>query len=283
MSTTLNSNSGLAINSLASLGDPLRSLYRLKPAIWVYSAMILFVLVGCFLVAQSFDDRLLLGVSVWTKPFKFALSLGVYFITIAIYAQYMPERYFTLKRGWLLVLIPTACALFEIVYITLQASQGETSHFNSSSAYHATMYSLMGLGAVMLVSILVWMAFSIARNESLNNPVVLAIVIGLLLTFFLGGGLGGYLGNQSGHWVGGVTTDANGSWLFNWARDGGDLRVAHFFGMHAMQVIPIVGLLVSKRMNQSMAIVTIVVVSCTYTALTLFAFYQALNAQPFLA
>jgi sugar lactone lactonase YvrE len=40
---------------------------------------------------------------------------------------------------------------------------------------------------------------------------------------------------------------ANGIWLMKWSRDGGDLRVAHFFGTHAMQVLPLLTALLPAR------------------------------------
>ena len=44
------------------------------------------------LLAMTIDDRLLNGVNVWTKPFKFALSISVYFATIAAMAQLLDRK-----------------------------------------------------------------------------------------------------------------------------------------------------------------------------------------------
>ena len=104
------------------------------------------------------------------------------------------------------------------------------------------MYSLMGAGAVAMVSICLWMGVrdpAASRHHEIRTRWRSAS--GSMLTFVLGGGFGGYLGGQTSHWVGGTQSDANGVWLMNWSRDGGDLRVAHFFGMHAMQVLPLIG------------------------------------------
>jgi hypothetical protein len=112
---------------------------------------------------------------------------------------------------------------------------------------------------------------------------VLAIVIGLGLTFFLGGGFGSYLGGHPGHWVGGVNHAGNGIWLFKWARDGGDLRVAHFFGLHAMQVMPLFALLLPKRLPRAAGIAAVISFALVYTAFSCFTFYQAIQGQPLIA
>jgi len=250
--------------------------------LWYYSTLAYLALALLCLIAQGFDDRLLLGISVWAKPFKFAISIAVYFGTMTIFVEYMPQGYFAKKRGRLLTVIPVATALFEMVYITIQAALGEPSHYNRETSFNATMYTLMGLGATAMVAALLWMGVSIARSHKLSNPMVLAIVIGLLLTFLLGGGFGTYLGNHPGHWVGGTSDDANGIWLFKWARDGGDLRVAHFFGLHAMQVMPLFAWLLPKSLPRALGIASVIVFATAYTAFSWFTFNQAIQGQPFM-
>ena len=143
--------------------------------------------------------------------------------------------------------IPLVAGVTEMVYIAIMASLGQASHFNLSSGFTSIMYSLMGVGAAAMVLVLPWLGYLIARQNPMTNPLILAIVAGLCVTCVLGGGFGSYLGGQDGHWVNASRTDASGVWLFNWATDGGDLRVAHFFGMHAMHAFPIFALLLPKN------------------------------------
>ena len=42
-------------------------------------------------------------------------------------------------------------ALFEVLYIFLQATRVRESHFNNSTIIESVMYGLMGIGAVILV------------------------------------------------------------------------------------------------------------------------------------
>jgi hypothetical protein len=272
-------------NPIAQAGstatDYLQSWRNMHP-LWYYSTLGYLALALLCLIAQGFDDRLLLGISVWAKPFKFAISIAVYFGTMTIFVEFMPQGYFAKKRGRLLTAIPVATALFEMAYIATQAALGEPSHYNRETSFNATMYTLMGLGATAMVAALLWMGVSIARNNELSNPMILAIVIGLVLTFLLGGGFGTYLGNHPGHWVGGTSDDANGIWLFKWARDGGDLRVAHFFGMHAMQVMPLFASLLPKSLSRTLSIASVIVFATAYTAFSWFTFNQAIQGQPFM-
>ena len=255
---------------------------ELKP--WFYSTIGMFILWTVCLVAAQLDPRTLYEISVWTKPAKFSLSLGVYFATMIWFAHYVDGAYFQSKRGIALVWLPIACAWLEMAYIGYQASLGQPSHFNTSTPFHGMMYALMGIGAVVLVSVLVWYAIVIARVHSMSDPVVLALILGLVLTFVLGGGFGGYLSSAGGHWVNAPATDAGGTLFFGWTRQGGDLRVAHFFGMHAMQALPMFACLLHNWTNWSKHTQTACVVAfaCGYSAFTTMTFMQAVASQSFL-
>ncbi len=266
-----------------SAGFRLAQLARDVQPVWYYLVIGNLALMAFCIAAAGIDPRLLHGVSVWTKPAKFALSLAVYFATLMCFVRYLPHGYLKTLGGRLLVQVTAWCAVLEMLYITAQAALGEASHFNTGTPFHALMYSLMGLGATLLVLALAWMGWVIGRANRLDNHLVLAVVVGLFLTFVLGGGFGGYLGSMSQHWVGGVASDANGIVLFNWARDGGDLRVAHFWGMHAMQFIPLLALCLPAQLSNAWKLAGVMAGSAAYAAFATFTFYQALEGLPFIS
>jgi hypothetical protein len=193
--------------------------------------------------AQAIDTRTLnSGVGVWVKPAKFFFSVSVFALTAAWFFGYVrPERRRSRPmRVTASVLIGTGT--FELAYICWQAAHGVESHFNTSTPFYTAMYALMGIAAVFLVGTTLPLAWEISRRPAagLQRSFVAAVVIGLVLTFVLGGGLGGYMSSQMGHSVGPVGGHVL---LFGWNRLGGDLRVAHFLGIHAEQAIPILAAL----------------------------------------
>ena len=273
-------NATLTLRRSPGLAQMFETFAHRHPAWW--RATVLFVgLTVVFGVLAFADDRTFNGVSTWAKPLKFSLSIAVYFATIAWFAPLLPNGYFEARKGRFMTNLPIVCAVLEIAYIALQAGRGEASHYNNTSLFYSLMYSLMGVGAVSLVVVCAWMATLIAKRFGTRDTYALAVVIGLWMTLLLGGGFGGYMAAQTGHWVGGAPTDAGGWWLMKWARDGGDLRVAHFFGMHAMQVVPVVGALAAKALSRRTAIALVVAFACLYAAFSTFTFMQALAGRPF--
>lgn len=227
---------------------------------------------------QVIDPRTLVsGVGIWMKPAKFFVSVGVFALTAAWFFGYIrPERRTSASmRATVAVLI--GAGTFELAYICFQAAQGLESHFNNDTVFHMWMYRMMGLGAVLLVATTLPMAWEIARRPAagLQRSFVAAVAIGLVLTFLLGGGLGGYMSSQLGHSVG-----AQGGHvpLFGWNRLGGDLRIAHFLGIHAEQALPILAALVAGAAARTRWLV-LVAGTIAYTALTIALFGQAVAGR----
>jgi hypothetical protein len=189
------------------------------------------------LIAWGVDERTLRGVSVWAKPLKFMVSIGLFSISTAWFIGLLPEAR---RHGraintvvWTLI----AAGLFEISYITLQAALGQASHFNFSSPLHIAMYSLMGLGATAMTATQPLLAWQIARHARNDLPPAWrdGVVTGLVLTFALGAGTGGLLGSMQ-------PPAGTGLPYVGWHLVS-DLRPAHFLGIHAQQFIPLAGAL----------------------------------------
>jgi len=264
----------------SSWSPPLLETFARRHLPWWRTTLLFGGLAAVFAVLAFVDERTFNGVSTWAKPLKFSMSLAIYFATLAWFAPLMPTGYFEARRGLWLTSVPIVCAVLEIAYIALQAGRVEASHYNTTLV-GSIAYSLMGVGAVSLVVVGAWMATVIARRFGMRDAYAFAVVVGLWMALLLGGGFGGYMSAQAGHWVGGAHTDAGGWWLTKWARDGGDLRVAHFFGMHAMQVLPVVGWFAGRIVSRRNALAAVMVVASLYAAFSTFTFLQALAGRPF--
>jgi hypothetical protein len=255
------------------------------PLYWVGLALLLMSIPT--LALTLLDSRQLQGVSVWLKPFKFQLSTGMYLLTLALFMVWLPAAALRTKTARYVVWAAVVSGLFEVGYITWQGSQGAASHFNTQTPLLATMYTLMGIGAVVLASAALVLGILIARNRAYGLPAALklAVVLGLILTFVIGTGFGGYLSAQrAGHWVGGVLSDSGGLPLVKWSRSGGDLRVAHFFGIHAMHFIPaFAAALGLARVPQASALRAVWIFAIAFTVFCIWTFVQARNGIPFLA
>lgn len=233
------------------------------------------------LLAGVLDPRTIDGVNIWAKPAKFLFSVAVFSITAAWFFGYVrPERRHAPMLRWTVFVLVAAGSL-ELTYLIWQAAHGLASHFNRSSTFYEIMYGVMGLGAVLLVSTSLPLAWEIARRptDGLQREFVASVVIGLVLSFLLGGGFGGYMAQQTGHSVGFIGGHVP---IFGWNRSGGDLRIVHFLGIHAQQVIPIIGMLVAvlpAKVRWPMLIGG----SMAYVALAVAVFLQAIGGQPLIS
>jgi hypothetical protein len=189
------------------------------------------------------DGRTFNGVGLWWKPAKFAISLGIYALTLAWAFGFVDEQ--RRSNRWMrYVVIATAAGVtFEQVVITVRAALAQGSHFNTGTLLDGVWYGLMGVGAVMLISTAGVLARQVSRSTVLERGAQRSgWIAGLSIASVIGGFTGIYMSsNPNGHWVGPSTSDSEGISVLGWSTTVGDLRVAHFLGLHAMFVLPLAG------------------------------------------
>lgn len=230
--------------------------------------------------AMWLDLRVFQDESPWMKPIKFHYALGVYSVSLAFFARYMPLQ---TRQGrpwrWFTAAVVVAI-LGEVVWLSSAAMLNTASHFNTTIPAFTAVYPLMGLFAVLLTSASLVMGISVLRNRAtgLHPALHLAIAFGLILTFLLTIPVAGYLSNSGGHFVG---TSTRTLWIMGWSRDAGDLRVAHFLATHALHFLPVAGLL-AVWLSPARATRLVWLAAAAFATLVIFTFVQALQGQPFL-
>lgn len=219
-----------------------RELHARQPALATAAELCLLGAIPVVLAA-SLDDRQVNDVDVWLKPLKFFISLAIYYATLAWLHGYLPERVRTRRLGRVLVGLPIVVGLLEMVWLLGAAAAGQPSHFNQSAPIYAVSYTLAGLGATLLMVTALATGILVGRaKEPMLPPALrLSVMLGATIAFVGTMVTAGFLASGSGHWVGGELSDAGGLPLLGWSRTGGDLRIAHFFALHALQVVPLLG------------------------------------------
>ncbi len=244
-----------------------------SPFLFAVSIIFLISSIGCIALGVL-DGRLIDGVSVWSKPAKFFVSLSVQFLTVSWALSLVPVLQRQAPGPRIAIWFMVAAGTFEMAYILFRAFHGEASHFNTGTPLASLMYTLMGIGALTLTVTAAYIGVRIWRQRD-GEIWREAAALGLIVGAVLGTVAGGYMSSQTGHWVGGNHTDAGGLGLFNWSTTGGDLRVSHFLGLHAAQLIPLAA--ISGRR------IIIYLCAAAITALTGALFLQAVAGLPLLA
>lgn len=251
-----------------------------SPLLWT-SALIFFTFFAIIYAGTFIDGRLLNGVSVWEKPAKFFLSLSLQMATLACGLALLPAsgRQASAIRAASVVFL--AAAIGEMAYIIFRAARGEASHFNETTTIAWFLYLLMGMGAVMLAATTGFIGWRILKYAPASS-LAFATGLGFILAGSLAIMFGGYMSQQDGHWVGGDLTDATGLPFFHWSTTGGDLRVPHFFGLHIMQALPVLGFLF-RDLSLPQARGLIGLGAIIWVGLTSLTFLQALSGLPFIS
>jgi len=229
------------------------------------------------MVISIFDSYEILGINRWIKPMKFCISIAFYLWTLMFYLYFVPGRELAKKViAWGASLL----LLGEIVLITMQAARKTTSHFNIATSFDDAVFSAMGTMIVVNTFLIAYLLVIYLRSDiQLSRPALWGMRIGMAV-FILASAEGAYMSVMLSHSVG-VADGGPGLPLVNWSTIGGDLRAAHFIGMHALQAVPIFAYAMEKLKLPAASGLTIVF-GGLYFAVFVFLFVQALAGRPLL-
>ena len=225
------------------------------------------------------DPRVLTGAPIWLKPFKFAVSFGLYTITLAWMLSLLPRR--SRVAEWSATVL-VATSLAEIVAIVTQVVRGQTSHYNESSPLNAALWQVMSTSIMVLFVAHLAIGVVVLRQRIPDRVAAHAVRWGLGLSLLgLGAAVPMVQPAQYGHSVG-VPDGGPGLPVVGWSTTGGDLRIGHFVGLHALQALPLLALLLGDRLDELTRVRLLLVGGVAYGALTALLTWQALRGQPLL-
>jgi hypothetical protein len=253
------------------------------------------VMVLCTAVSVGLlvDPRTLLGAPLWAKPLKFSVSILLYAVTWSWLIDHLPRwRTLATRLGTVIAL----SLLVEQALILWAAAAGTTSHFNVSTPLHVVVWGVMALSITVLYlcTFVTSAALFFLRlpTPALTVAVRLGAVIalgGIGVAFLMTGPTPTQLTSPDGiigaHAVG-VADGGPGLPVLGWSTTGGDYRVPHFVGMHALQLIPLAALAlrvlarrVPRLRSDTTQVRIVVVIALAYTAGTLLLTLQAAAGQ----
>ncbi|WP_018723332.1 hypothetical protein [Salinispora fenicalii] len=194
------------------------------------------------------DDRHLAGEPVWLKPLKFGFAMGVHALVLA---WLLGKLHRGRRIGWWLGTIFAVAGVLDVGAVAYAAANGTFSHFNDNTDPVArTVQALFSVGIMPLLLTTFFVAILLLIQRVGDRALTRALRAGLGLAVasmavalwlstseqtprVVADANGQQVSLIGAHGIG--DPDGNGMPVTGWSATGGDLRVSHFVGMHAIQ------------------------------------------------
>lgn len=239
------------------------------------------------------DQRIITGAPAWLKPAKFALSTAIYAFTVAWIMTYLDPVSRIMK---ICGSILATALVIEVVIIDLQAMRGVTSHFNFDGALNTVLWRTMGVVIFTLLITSIVFAARLFLYRFADPSWGAALKAGMLVTI-IGSAMAGFMTPPTrtqidhvkktgemkvigAHTVG-APDGGKGLPVTGWSREHGDLRIAHFIGLHGAQVVPLLSwaLWRLQRWTQLQRRRSVIAITVSYVVMICILVWQALRGQ----
>jgi hypothetical protein len=269
----------------------LARLWAGSPVLTAGALLMCAALVGS-LIGMLVDPRTITGAPAWLKPAKFAVSTAIYMLTLAWIFTLLPQ-WPRMRRivGWMTAII----FVLEVAIIDVQAWRGTTSHFNVGTLLDGVLFAVMGTAIVVQTLTSVAVAVALWRQPFADRAMGWALRLGLAITI-VGASTGGLMTRPTAaqldearvtgrlaiagaHTVG-APDGGPGLPGTGWSLQHGDIRIPHFVGLHAMQILPLLAFALRRRRSTEAARVRLTLTAAaSYFALFGILLWQALRGQ----
>jgi hypothetical protein len=243
---------------------------RKRNAILYYFGWLYFLGGIVSIIMTQTSGTIVLGINAWIKPMKFFFSIWIFCWTMAWFLVYLTNKRATRIYTWAVVIV----MIIEQAIITWQAANGRLSHFNITTPFYQSLFVIMGVAIATLTAWTGVIGYYFFKQKQFDVPMpyIWGIRLGIIL-FVIFSFEGGIMASRLSHTVG-APDGGPGIPVFNWSNQYGDLRIAHFIGIHSLQILPIYGYYVAKT-NRSIKLF-----AGAYFILTMYLFMRALQQMP---
>ena len=273
----------------------IKTLWRANAALTAVGLLMLAALLVS-LAGMWIDPRVVTGAPAWLKPSKFHLSVAVYTLTLAWVFTYLPAwRRTRLIVGWTNALV----FVVELAIVDLQAWRGTSSHFNVGTPLDALLFNIMGGGitvqtlSTVVVAAVLWLqvfpdrAIGWALRLGMSMTIASAVASGgLMLTptqdQIEQSRVSHHMSITGAHTVG-APDGGPGIPGLHWSRDHGDLRISHFVGLHSLQALSLLVLLLPSGWSATRRVRVTMMAAASYAGLFVVLLWQALRGQSIVA
>ncbi|KRC47135.1 hypothetical protein ASE16_17495 [Leifsonia sp. Root227] len=270
----------------------MKSVFAWHHPLMTVAALMVVSTIVC-VVGLLVDQRQVLGVDTWLKPLKFSLSILLYSVTWAWLIAHLPRfRRLAHSAGTVIAV----SLIVEQVAIVGAAAVGTTSHFNVSNGVSAAVWGIMAVSITVLYvgTFLTTIAVFFLRLPTASTTLAVRAgaaiaIVGMGLAYLMTGPTAAQLHDFQGiagaHTVG-LADGGPGLPLLGWSTVGGDLRIPHFVGMHALQLLPLFAIALGWLGRRWRAVADdrvrlrlVVVATVVYAAVVTLVTFQALAGQ----
>jgi hypothetical protein len=184
------------------------------------------------------------GVNPWIKPIKFSLSFSTFASTMSLLLLALQIPRWQLKLARLTMAVSIALEIFSLGAQAWRSAYPLIGHSFLDGVLAQLTNSMVMVNTALVCWMLCLFFANRVRTALVDRPMVSAIRYSMVI-FLAGNAIGGYMLARGSHTVG--TADGGPGLPFvNWSTIAGDLRIAHFIAIHAIQIVPLFAYILSQ-------------------------------------
>ena len=243
---------------------------------------ILMLAAPVFAAIGLMDAHTAFNVSPWIKPIKFSVSFATFVWTVSLFltSVRIPGWQRRLARR-----VMAASVVAEMLCLAAQAWRNAPAGAGDFTDHLISQGTTAMVSVNTLITVWLLLVFCGKRERIKLADYAQIIAIRTSIAIFLAGNaVGGYMLARGSHTVG-ATDGGPGLPFVNWSTIGGDLRIAHFIAIHAIQIVPLFAWILwqmTPRPAARQRSVAVYVVAALVLLAVGGTFLQAMLAQPFM-